>query len=170
MADTIKTIKCPACDREMRKIYMPEQNINIDVCVDGCGGIYFDNREFKHFDEKHENIDKITDALEGKTFIEVDETKTRICPVCGQNMVKNFSSCRHEIEIDECYFCGGKFLDNKELVKFRAEYETEADRSADMIASVYSTVGVEMKKLDERNAYHEMTRSPLQRLFRRLMR
>lgn len=169
MADTQEIIKCPACGRNMRKIYMHEQGINLDVCADGCGGIYFDNREFKQFDEKAENIDKIIETLEGKTFIEVDETQTRVCPVCGSNMVKNFSSHRREIEIDECYFCGGKFLDNKELVKFRAEYENEEERSADMIASVYSTVGVEMKKLDERNAYHEMTRSPLSRLFRRLM-
>ena len=170
MADTIETIKCPACGRNMHKIYMPEQGINLDVCVEGCGGIYFDNREFKQFDEKAENIEKIIQTLEGKTFIEVDEKQTRVCPVCGSNMVKNFSSYKREIEIDECYFCGGKFLDNKELTKFRAEYETEEDRSADMIASVYSTVGVEIKKLDERNAYHARTRTPLQRLFNHLMR
>lgn len=169
MADNLNTIKCPACGSEMQKIYMHAQGINIDVCSKGCGGIYFDNREFKHFDEKGENIDKILNELEGKKFAEVDETQTRICPNCGSNMVKNYSSHKKEIQIDECYFCGGKFLDNKELVKFRAEYENEEERSADMIASVYSTVGVEMKKLDERNTYHDMTRSPLSRLFRRLM-
>jgi len=38
-----------------------------------------------------------------------------------------------------------------------------------MIASVYSTVGVELKKLDERNAYHEATMSPLSRLIRKLI-
>lgn len=132
MADTQKTINCPACGTEMVKIFMPDQKINIDVCVNGCGGIYFDNKEFKQFDEQHENISEIIEALKDKTFIKVDETKTRICPVCGSNMVKNFSSVKREIEIDECYFCGGKFLDNNELIKIREEYETEADRSADL--------------------------------------
>ena len=57
MADNFKTIKCPACQKEMHKIFIPSEGINIDVCLDGCGGIYFDNREFKSFDEQHESID-----------------------------------------------------------------------------------------------------------------
>ena len=169
MADNIEIISCPACGNEMEKFYMPEQGVNLDICVHGCGGIYFDNREFKQFDEKHENIEKIIKAVEGKIFADVDEAKVRICPVCGAPMVKNYSSYMQEIQIDECYTCGGKFLDNKELFRFRAEYNTEAERSADMIASVYSTVGVELKKLDTRNAYHERTKSPLQRLFQSLI-
>ncbi len=133
MADTTKIINCPACGKEMVKIYMPEQKCNLDVCVNGCGGIYFDNREFEKFDEQHENIDEIIETLKDKNFIEVDQSKTRICPVCGGNMVKNFSSVHRKIEIDECYFCGGKFLDNDELIKIREEYPTETERSADLL-------------------------------------
>lgn len=121
MADTQKIINCPACGTEMVKIFMPEQNINLDVCVNGCGGIYFDNREFQKFNEGHENIDPVINALQDKTFKEVDQRKPRICPVCGANMVKNHSSNSRKIEIDECYFCGGKFLDNGELIKIREE-------------------------------------------------
>lgn len=165
MADSFNTLKCPACQKEMKKIFIPEQGINVDVCTDGCGGIYFDNREFKYFDEAHENIDKITEALQGKTFIEVDENLPRTCPACGAKMVKNFSSSKREIQIDECYSCGGKFLDHGELTKFRAEYKTEAERSADIMKEVYSTVGLEIKQLEEANAIAKRNRSPLKKLF-----
>ncbi len=160
MADNKNIINCPACGTEMVKIFMPDQNINLDVCVNGCGGIYFDNREFKQFDEQHENIDKIVEALKDKTFIEVDQTKTRICPVCGANMVKNYSSVKREIEIDECYFCGGKFLDNDELVKIREEYPTEAERSADL-AKIISVNG---------NSLQFQPNSPAKTLFQYLTR
>lgn len=137
MGDNEKIIKCPACGKEMEKIFMPEQGINLDVCVQGCGGIYFDNREFKQFDERHENIDALIESVKDKTFVKVNEHQTRKCPVCGSNMVKNFSSVKRNIEIDECYFCGGKFLDHDELLKIRDEYETEAERSADLLKAVY---------------------------------
>lgn len=61
---------------------MPAEGINIDVCLDGCGGIFFDNREFRQFDEKAENIDEILKEIEGKEFEKVDESLTRTCPVC----------------------------------------------------------------------------------------
>ena len=56
MTDNLKKIKCPACGEEMVKIYMPQQGVNLDVCINGCGGIYFDNREFAKFDEESEDI------------------------------------------------------------------------------------------------------------------
>ena len=50
MADNLELIECPACGKKMHKIYMPSAGVNLDVCVDGCGCIYFDNREFNKFD------------------------------------------------------------------------------------------------------------------------
>lgn len=145
MADNLKIIKCPACGKEMKKVFMPEQGVNLDVCVDGCGGIYFDNREFKKFDEMHEDIEPLVQAFEGKTYVPVDSSQTRICPVCGMKMVKNYASAKHEVEVDECYGCGGKFLDHSELEKIRAQYATEEERAADVVKELYSKVGVELK-------------------------
>jgi len=144
MVDNKQVLICPACGKVMEKVYMPEQGVNIDVCLNGCGGIYFDNREFEKFDEPHENIDNLVLALEGKTFEKADEAQTRVCPVCGAKMVKNHSSIKKEVQIDECYSCGGKFLDYGELQKIRAEYNTESERRADVVKAVYSTVGVEI--------------------------
>lgn len=165
MVNTLHTIKCPACQHDMVKIFVPRTGIHVDVCVDGCGGIYFDNREFKQFDEPHEDISEIEKALEGKEFIRVDESLPRSCPVCGAMMVKNYSSVKKEVQVDECYSCGGKFLDNGELQKIRAEYKTEADRSKDVIEYMYKTVGLELQLLEEARAENERKKSFLKKWF-----
>lgn len=127
MADNLETIKCPACSKEMKKVFLNTQKINIDVCLDGCGGMFFDNREFKKVDEKVESITELLQATEGKEFIRVSESTARICPYCGVKMVRNFASPKHAVKIDECYSCGGKFLDAGELDKIRNEYNSEEE-------------------------------------------
>jgi Zn-finger nucleic acid-binding protein len=66
MADNEKILNCPACGTEMKKIPLENYGFCIDICLDGCGSIVFDNREFQKFDEKTENIDPILSAYEGK--------------------------------------------------------------------------------------------------------
>lgn len=169
MVDNFKTIKCPACQKEMHKIFVPSEGINVDVCVDGCGGVYFDNREYKQFDEQHENIDEICKALEGKEFIKVDGSLPRTCPVCGARMVKNHTSVKQQIQIDECYSCGGKFLDRGELINIRSEYVTEEERSADVVRKVYDTVGYDLKMLELNSMELKQKRSVFKRLFDKLI-
>ena len=129
MADNMEQINCPACGKEMKKVFMPVQGVHLDVCVDGCGGIYFDNREFTKFDEPHEDISPLTEVLKDREYKPANESSIRICPVCGMNMVKNFASMRREVEVDECYNCGGKFLDYGELEALRSQYFTEEERT-----------------------------------------
>ena len=133
MKDTLNTIKCPACGKEMTKVFVADANCHVDICVDGCGGIFFDNREYKKFDEQHENIDEILAVYKDKIYNKTNESSKRTCPVCGCDMVKHYASRRKEIEIDECYGCGGVFLDYKELEAIRSQYKTEEERSSAFI-------------------------------------
>ena len=128
MKDTERTLYCPACGKEMTKIYITSAKCNVDVCLDGCGGIYFDNREFQKMDENAENIQELYDAVKDREFEKVDTTKARMCPDCNHVMVKNFASAKQEIEIDQCYTCGGIFLDCNELFQIRDQFKTEQDR------------------------------------------
>lgn len=128
MKDTKEIVKCPACGKEMKKVFIEGANCYVDICADGCGGIFFDNREYKKFDEQHENIDKILEVYKGKTFSKQDQTKVRTCPVCDSKMVKNYASDLKKVEIDQCYSCGGIFLDYGELQAIREQYKTENDR------------------------------------------
>ncbi len=123
-----EVIICPACKKEMEKVYLPNQKITIDVCTKGCGGIYLDNREYRKIDENAENIEPVLEALKGKKFQKTDGEEIRVCPVCGTRMVKNYTSHLKTVQIDECYNCGGKFLDAGELTKIRGEFNTEDER------------------------------------------
>jgi len=169
MSDCHDTLKCPACQKDMKKVFVPKEGVNIDICLDGCGGMWFDNREIKYFDEQHEKVDEIIAAIEGKEFAKVDQTNVRSCPCCGSRMVKNFSSVKKTIEVDECYGCGGKFLDNSELQAMRAEYVTESDRSADMVSFMYSTVGADLKRLDSEAELASSKRSWLKKVFDKMV-
>ena len=152
MADSLKILKCPACGKNMEKVFIPTEGINIDICTDGCGGIYFDNREFKEFDEQHEDINLILEKISGKTFEEIDSSVERFCPNCQTKMVKNPSSVHKTVEIDECYACGGKFLDNQELIKIRAEYDNEEQRCEDTIQYLYQHIGHELARQEQRHS------------------
>ena len=148
MEDTLEYIKCPACGKEMQKVFMPSAGVNLDVCLDGCGGIFFDGRELKKFDEQSESIEDLKKELEGKTFEKVDESQTRVCPLCGNNMVKNNVSIKKEITIDECYNCGAKFFDNGELIKMREQYPTEKDRQQAFLSGTYREIGSQIDALE----------------------
>ena len=132
MTDNLNFIKCPACGSLMKKVFLENQNILIDICLDGCGGIWLDNRELAKVDEKDEDITPINEALKGKTFIDVDTTAERICPICNKPMVKNHVSAKQDICIDECYHCGGKFFDHSELESMRGQYNSDDERIADI--------------------------------------
>jgi len=171
MADTKDVILCPACGKEMKKIFLPELNLNIDICADGCGGIFFDNRELKIINNNALQIDEIVKQLEGKTFNKVDEQAERICPACGSVMVKNRAG-QDEVKenefvvIDECYKCGGKFLDFGELEKFKHKQavKPEEKKSID-VQYLYSQVGLANDSIEK-----DMEKlSPLKKLFNKML-
>ena len=159
MNDTLETINCPACGKSMQKVFIPNTGFNLDICTEGCGGIFFDNRELKYFDEAHENVDEISNILKDKTFEKVDESQTRICPVCGNKMVKNFASVKKQIQIDECYNCGSKFMDNGELSAMRSQYATEEDRRQDFLNATYKEIGSQIDAMELQNNINQNSRS-----------
>ena len=67
-------------------------------------------------------------------------------------MVKNFASPKEVISIDQCYNCGGIFLDNEELSKIRKEYNNANELSADVKKMIASKVG---KELEESRLFEE---------------
>lgn len=168
MADSLKTLVCPACGEYMEKVFIPSSGINIDICTQGCGGIYFDNREFNDFDEKDEDISVILEKIENKEFKKVSENLTRVCPNCGSKMVKNYSSVRKTIQVDECYGCGAKFLDRDELIKIREEYDTEEERADDVVQELYKTVGCELAEVELRHSEISKHRTFVRSLFYKL--
>lgn len=131
MVDSTDEITCPACGKAMKKIFVEQPGFNVDICTKGCGGIFFDNREYKKFDEKHEDILALQQSCDNKegTYKKTDTNEVRTCPVCYCKMVKHYANPKKTVEIDECYGCGSVFLDKGELEKIREEFETEKEAS-----------------------------------------
>lgn len=141
-----RQLKCPACGRDMKEVLIKDRNVKIDICFDGCGGIFFDNRELNQFTDTSKDIKELVDLLKDRKFDEVDENKSRQCPVCGLKMVKNFASPKKTVNIDQCYTCGGVFLDNKELSQIRGEYDNTDELRVDVEKMIEDNFGEELKK------------------------
>ncbi len=121
-------MKCPACGHAMTE--MNVQDIKVDVCRGGCGGIWFDNLELKKVDEPHEALGEDLMHVERDPSVTVTANEKRTCPRCeGMPMMQHFASVRREVTVDECPNCGGYFLDYGELNQIRDQYETEEQRS-----------------------------------------
>jgi len=124
MADSKEELICPACGEKMVKVYT-QAGMNIDICLNGCGGIWFDNRELDNFSKNDENYDELYKTYADKDFAEVKITKDRVCPVCNMKMVQHKVSAQSDVVIDECYGCGGKFLDYGEMESVKASMSDE---------------------------------------------
>jgi len=118
---------CPACQHEMTE--MSVQDVTLDVCVGGCGGIWFDNLEMKKVDEPHEAVGRDLLEVEYDPDVVIDGSQRRDCPHCDEIvMMRHFSSMKREVEVDECPSCGGFFLDRGELNTIREQFATEGER------------------------------------------
>jgi Zn-finger nucleic acid-binding protein len=112
-------MKCPVCSKEM----VPENfGINVDVCENGCKGIWLDHDELQNLDENNEGLGE---------------------------------ALRKEVNIDECYNCGGFFLDSGELKEIRDTYMSDQevhDYMQKLINGIpeYQKEQADLKKLERR--------------------
>ena len=157
-------LTCPACGKTMKKVLIPSAGINIDICLDGCGGIFFDNRELNKFDESHENADEILKLIEGREFQKIDESETRKCPVCHIPMVK-MGSGTGGVQIDVCNKCGAKFLGNGELLKIREGGTVDTTKTDELMNALYQE---NLKNVLGEYAAKPLNSSPRRQFFEKL--
>lgn len=150
MAENERILECPACHKRLVKVTLESVKKTIDICLDGCGGIFFNNKEMSVVMSSVEAFEEIKKVCEGKAFTKVDESELRECPFCGTNMVKNYTSYSKEVQIDECYRCGGKFLDNCELQKIKIQ-NTEKDED-ELMNEVRAMFDEDIKKIIAKDA------------------
>jgi uncharacterized protein len=117
-------MKCPVCNNVLT-LY-PVSSIIVDVCVGGCGGIWFDAFELKKVDEADEAVSDELLKLTQARDIKSDTTKKLSCPKCPEiAMMRHFFSARRKTMVDECPNCGGFWLDAGELAGVREETQDE---------------------------------------------
>src|SRR5215831_14672360 len=122
-------MKCPACFNNLSQMQVGE--LVVDVCQDGCGGIWFDAFELQRVDEQEEEAGERLLSVRRDERIAVDPTRKRECPRCdGIKLHRHFFSAKRRIEVDECPNCGGYWLDAGELAQIRSERSETAKTQA----------------------------------------
>ena len=110
-------MNCPVC----KKPLVDEDfcGVQAHVCENGCKGLYFDWLQMQKLDHKNQGFgDALQAAL--KYPRKNDENRERLhCPKCTLPMYRHMFDLDKEVNIDECYGCGGIFLDSGELQELR---------------------------------------------------
>lgn len=158
-------MKCPACDSPMEEVIV--EGIAIDVCKQGCGGLWFDRFELQKVDEPHESAGEglLRIAIDGKST--PDYSKRHMCPKCNNvTMMRHFFSVKREVEVDECPNCGGFWLDCGELGRIRNQFSSEEGREKAANEYFDEIFGVELQKMQNESKEKLDKAKKIARLFR----
>ena len=121
-------MNCPACSRALTQLTV--EDVEVDACHNGCGGLWFDNFEMAKFDEPHESSAWEQVLVSVDLLAPADYEAKRICPKCSVPMLRHFFSQQRRTHVDSCPQCGGNWLDTGELAQVRAEFQQKAKRAA----------------------------------------
>lgn len=111
-------MKCPACLSALSSVQA--NNLVVDVCNTGCGGLWLDKGELQKVDETHEIVPHAMLRPLKIQQVVVDHNKPRKCPKCvGETLSRCFFDPQKNVEVDECHRCGGFWLDLGELIQIR---------------------------------------------------
>lgn len=121
-------MNCPACERPLEQRTF--EDVALDVCGTGCGGVWFDQFEFRKFDEPHEAAGAGLLDLEGASTRPTGADDRLECPRCADGTVlrRRFFSTKRQVEVDECPACAGIWLDVGELRDLRSQFPSEEAR------------------------------------------
>jgi len=151
--------KCPVCHVDMVKIQVGD--VILDECPQ-CHGLFFDAFELKKLDEMHEYADD-PELQRLLSYERKDDTRDYqlICPNCGSKMVRRKYNLKSDVYIDECYNCGGIWLDAGELKAIRENYLTPEEARKILDEIIYSD-----PKLSKEIAEHQKKIEALNKLSR----
>ena len=120
-------MKCPVCGKEM---VQESFGVNVDVCENGCKGIWFDQGELRMLDEENEGLGAALENALRYPRANDGQRGPIICPKCSIPMHTHKYKRDREVNLDECYKCGGFFLDSGELTEIRNHYMSDAEVNA----------------------------------------
>jgi uncharacterized protein len=112
-------LKCPACYNKLTS--MQVGSITLDICQEGCGGIWFDPFELERIEEQDGAAEQLL-HIQRDELLYVDPKRKRECPRCRDvKLHRHFFSAKRKIQVDQCPNCGGYWLDAGELAAIRNE-------------------------------------------------
>ncbi len=139
-------MKCPVCKKEM--IEQDFGGVKVDVCKNGCKGIWFDWVELRKLDEQDEGCGAA--LQEALNYPRVnDEGRGKInCPKCNSPMHIHKYQSSKEVNVDECYLCGGFFLDSGEFGTIRDSFMSKQEQETYLQKLLADIPSYQQKKAD----------------------
>lgn len=120
-------MKCPLCRVDMKELNI--SGVLIDECTE-CHGLWFDNLELARLDETYEGDGEALERLLSYPRA-YDKNRGAIsCPRCSMKMHSRCYYYKSDITIDECFGCGGVWLDAGELAAVRSNFKDQQERDA----------------------------------------
>lgn len=141
-------MQCINCGKPMRVIQVGQ--VAVDVCADGCGGMWFDMLELKRLDALSQGEGQRLLHIQPPAPVKVDQTQRRSCPKCRDVvMMRHFYSPLRRVQVDQCPNCGGFWLDGGELRLIHEETGlSEERREAEVDRLVSETFGAELEAME----------------------
>lgn len=115
-------MKCPVDGKEMTA---ENFGVNVEVCESGCKGIWFDHGELQLLDQPGEGLGTALEAALRSPRNNGGQRGQIRCPKCSIPMHAHRFKRDEEVNVDECYGCGGFFLDSGELKEIRDHYMSD---------------------------------------------
>ena len=110
-------LMCPVCNKAL--VDQDFGGVKVHVCSNGCKGLYFDWLQMQKLDHTNQGFgDALQAALKYPRTNDANRPRLH-CPKCHLPMYCHQFALDKEINIDECYGCGGIFLDSGELKELR---------------------------------------------------
>ena len=118
------SLTCPVCSHAL--VNYRAGSLNIDICRDGCSGIWFDATELERCDQHSEQFPAELLRVKKNAAVVIDRSKTRICPRCKSCALERVKlDAESNFEIDRCPQCLGHWLDIGELERIREKSKEE---------------------------------------------
>jgi len=118
-------MNCPVCGQEM--IEQDCGEVKIDVCK-GCNGLWFDWSELSILEEENEKVSELLETVLNSPRTSDANRGPIKCPKCGINMHMHRYRSSKKVCVDECYRCGGFFLDSGELKAIQDTHMSEQEQ------------------------------------------
>ncbi|TGD74913.1 hypothetical protein E4634_05415 [Mangrovimicrobium sediminis] len=139
-------MECPACKGTFSHVEIDD--IQIELCRNGCGGMWFDTFEFRKFDEPHEAAGQALLEVPVNVTAAVDSEQRINCPKCdGVTLMRNYFSVKRQVEIDTCASCAGVWLDAGELKTIHGLFRSDEERREAAREAFDEMFGPELERL-----------------------
>ena len=151
-------MKCPVCSKEL--VEYKAGAMNVDICRDGCSGIWFDASEIEKCDEHSEPFPQELQRINKSPNVVIDRSKVRNCPKCAVTMARIVLDPEKRFEIDRCPTCAGHWLDNGEIERMRKGSKDDSERNANL-AAFNKRINEQLKETDARFRMNAFLKSVL---------